>query len=143
MRRRSTIALALTALLLVPALAAARGPSPAEILHNPRLLARYLGLTEAQQAQAKPLFDTLATTLKSIAQQEKVQRDGLAAELDKPNPDACTAGGFVVKIHDLYEQTETALKTFDTAFSAILTPDQLAKYNALKQLVRLAQGPGT
>jgi Spy/CpxP family protein refolding chaperone len=143
MRRRSTIALALAALLLVPALAAARGPNPAEILHNPKLLARYLGLSDAQVAQAKPLFDTLNTTLKNIAQQEKTQRDGLAAELDKPNPDACTAGGFVVKIHDLYEQTEAALHTFDTAFSAILTPEQLAKYNALKQLARLGQGPRT
>jgi hypothetical protein len=46
----------------------------------------------------------------------------------------------VVQIKGFAEQTEAALHTFDTAFSAILTADQLAKYNALKELVH---GPRT
>jgi Spy/CpxP family protein refolding chaperone len=137
MRRKQTTALVLAALLLVPALAfAARGgrPSPQEILHTPRLLARYLDLSSAQVAQAEPLWQALAASLRTIHEQEKAVRDQLAAELAKPSPDACTAGGFVVRLDQLYEQAEAAARTFDTAFSAILTPEQLAKYNALKQL---------
>ena len=141
MKRMHVLAAALAALLLLPALAeAARDrPSPEQILHSPKLLARYLNLTASQVTQEEALFKTLGESLKAIHEQEKVLRDQLQAELEKANPDACTAGGYVVSIHGLYEQAEAALHTFDTAFSAILTPEQLAKYNALKELVR---GPG-
>ena len=140
MKRARTLA-ALAVLLLVPALASAapRRPSPAEILRSPKLLARYLNLSAAQVTQSEALFKTLGDTLKGIHEQEKVLRDQLQDELDKPSPNACTAGGYAVGLHDLYEDAEAALHAFDTAFSAILTPEQLAKYNALKELVR---GPG-
>jgi len=141
MKRARTFA-ALAALLLIPALASAapRRPSPAEILHSPKLLAKYLNLSATQVTQEEALFKTLHDTLKGIREQEKTLRDQLQAELDKPSPNACTAGGYVVGLHDLYEDAEAAAHTFDTAFSAILTPEQLAKYNALKELVR---GPRT
>jgi Spy/CpxP family protein refolding chaperone len=137
MKRAHVLAAALAALLLVPAIAEAardRRPSPQEILHSPRLLARYLNLTDAQKAQVEPLFTTLNNTLRSIHEQEKQVREQLVAELAKPSPDACTAGGYVVQIDGFVGQAAAALRTFDTAFSAILTPEQLAKYNALKEL---------
>jgi Spy/CpxP family protein refolding chaperone len=138
--KRLHVAAAAFALLLIPALASAaqRGgrATPEEILRNPRLLARYLDLSATQVTQEQALFRTLDESLRAIHQQEEAKRDQLQAELDQPNPDACTAGGYVVSLHDLYEQAEAALHTFDTAFSAILTPEQLAKYNALKELAR-------
>jgi Spy/CpxP family protein refolding chaperone len=144
MKRTHAVAAALAVLLLVPALAsAARNPrpSPADILHSPKLLARYLNLSAAHVTQEEALFKTLGDALKAIREQEKAVRDQLAAELAKPTPDACTAGGYVVRIDALYEQTAAALRTFDTAFSAILTPEQLAKYNALKELAHIGNGP--
>jgi Spy/CpxP family protein refolding chaperone len=138
MQRRHAIAALLAALLLVPALAEAardRRPSPQEILRSPKLLARYLSLTPAQVTQEEALFKTLGEALKAIHTQEKVLRDQLATELGKPSPDACTAGGFVVQIDALIGQAQAAVRTFDTAFAAILTPEQLAKYNALKEFV--------
>lgn len=142
MKRAHVLAAALAALLLVPAIAEAardRRPTPQEILHSPRLLARYLNLTDAQKAQAEPLFTTLGNTLRSINEQEKRVREQLATELAKPSPDACTVGGYVVQIKGFADQTAAASRTFDTAFSAILTPEQLAKYNALKELA--GRGP--
>ncbi|HEV8239046.1 MAG TPA: periplasmic heavy metal sensor [Thermoanaerobaculia bacterium] len=143
MKRLHVVAAALVALVLMPALghAAPRGgrATPEEILRNPRLLARYLNLTAAQVTQEEALFKTLNDSLRANHQQEETLRDQLQAELDKPSPDACTAGGYVVSLHGLYEQAEAAVHAFDTAFSAILTPEQLAKYNALKEL---AHGPG-
>ena len=137
MKRLHVLAAVMAALLLVPALAsAARRPSPEEILRTPRLLAKYLNLSSAQVAQAEPLFKTLGDSLRAIHQQEKTVRDQLAAELGKPSPDACTVGGYVVRIDGFLEQAEAARRAFDTAFSAILTPEQLAKYNALKELAR-------
>ena len=140
MKRAHVLAAALAALLLLPAVAeAARRPSPQEILRSPRLLARYLNLTDAQKTQAEALFTTLNNSLRSIHEQEKGVREQLAAELAKPPPDACTAGGYVVQIDGFVGQAAAALRTFDTAFSAILTPEQLAKYNALKELA--GRGP--
>lgn len=138
--KRLHVAAAAFALLLIPALASAapRGgrATPEEILRNPRLLAHYLNLSATQVTQEQALFKTLDEALRALRQQEEAKRDLLQAELDKPSPDACTAGGYVVSLHDLYEQAEDALHAFDTAFSAILTPEQLAKYNALKELAR-------
>ncbi|HET9766474.1 MAG TPA: hypothetical protein VFS60_06490 [Thermoanaerobaculia bacterium] len=137
MKRLHVVAAALAALMLLPAMAqAARRPSPEEILRTPRLLARYLNLTPAQVTQSEALFKTLGDTLKAIHDQEKVVRDQLQAELEKPSPAACTVGGYVVSLNGFYEQAEAARHTFDTAFSAILNAEQLAKYNALKELVR-------
>src|SRR5687768_4016172 len=88
MKRAHVLAAALAALLLVPAIAEAardRRPSPQEILHSPRLLARYLNLTDAQKAQVEPLFTTLNNTLRSIHEQEKQVREQLVAELAKPS----------------------------------------------------------
>jgi Spy/CpxP family protein refolding chaperone len=142
MKRARLLAAALAAMLLVPALASAapRRPSPAEILRSPKLLARYLSLSATQVTQEEALFKTLGETLKGIHEQEKALRDQLQDELDKPSPNGCTAGDYVVDLHDLYKDAEAARQTFDTAFSAILTPEQLAKYDALKDLVR---GPRT
>ena len=138
MKRAHVLAAALAALLLLPALAEAASDrrNPCEALRNPRLLARYLSLTDAQKAQAEPLYTTLNNSLRSIHEQEKRVREQLVTELAKPTPDACTVGGYVVQIKGFAEQAAAALRTFDTAFSAILTPEQLTKYNALKDLCR-------
>lgn len=142
MKRSHVLAAAVAVLLMIPALAEAanRRPSPEDILHNPRLLARYLSLSEAQVTQSQALFQTLNTALRAIQQQERAVRDQLAAELAKANPDACTAGGYVVQIKGFATQTQAAWQAFDTAFSAILTPEQLTKYNHLKELAGAGRG---
>jgi hypothetical protein len=53
-----------------------------------------------------------------------------------PNP--AMVGGDTINLFDNKQQIGEAWKTFDTSFSAILTPSQLAQYDALKQLARLS-----
>jgi Spy/CpxP family protein refolding chaperone len=135
MPRRRVLALALAA-LLIPSLALAREgrrPSPGEILHSPKLLAKFLNLSDAQVTQEQALFKTLGDTLKGLHDQEKTAREQLAAALGGRNPNACDVGALVIQIDGLHDQAKAALQKFDTDFSAILTPDQLAKYQALKQ----------
>jgi hypothetical protein len=141
MQTRRPLAAALAAFLLLPALASARDrrPTPAEILQSPKLLARYLNLTPDQVVQEEALFRTLKGKLQAIHQEQEAVREQLQNELDKPSPEKCTVGDLVLKVHDGYEQVEAALKEFDTAFTAILTPEQKLKYEALKQLVRLGR----
>jgi len=147
MTKKPLFALAL-ALLLAPAVALAADPStstrgkptPDQILRNPKLLARYLQLTPDQVAKAQPLYVALATTLKNLHDAEQPLALQLETLLQGSNPSACDVGAIVVQIDGLHDQARTALQTFDTAFSALLTPEQLAKYDALKVAAHLGDG---
>jgi hypothetical protein len=136
-QNRRVLAAVLATMLLIPALAAARDrrATPAEILRSPKLLAKYLQLTADQIVKEEALFTTLKGKLEAINQQQKVVREQLQAELAKPSPDKCTVGDLVLQAEGFHDQIAAALEEFDTAFEAILTAEQLVKYEALKQLV--------
>jgi Spy/CpxP family protein refolding chaperone len=146
MRRKLLAATALFALLAVPfAAQAARAPrpNPADLLHNPRALARFLKLTPAQVAQQKQLVEKLRGTTKPLYEQIEPLEDQLHDQLDAVSPNACTVGATVVEIDELRDQIKEAREDFDEAFSAILTPEQLAKYEALKDAVRIGEDEET
>lgn len=145
MKRRllaATALIALIAVTAVPFLAeAARPPkpNPADILHNPRALARYLKLTAAQIDTMKGLLDDLHATTKPLYDQIEPLGTTLRAQLDVASPDALTVGGTVVKIDALRDKIRAAREDFDAAFSAILTPEQLARYEALKDAAKIGE----
>jgi Spy/CpxP family protein refolding chaperone len=142
MRRRLSVATALFAFLALPLLANAapgRGGNPADILRNPRALARFLKLTPAQVETTKQLLQTLHTTTKALYDQVEPLEDQLHGQLDAASPDACAVGNTVVQIDALRDQIREAREDFDDAFSAILTPEQLAKYEALKDAARIGE----
>jgi len=139
-------ALALTA-LLAPALASAAvtadaaaagghgnrgGGDPRAVLHNAKALARFLKLTPDQAKTLQTLEKDLQAKAKPLADQIKPLHEQLRALLDTASPDACQAGEIVVHIDSLRDQIRAAFGQFDDSFSAILTPDQLARYEALK-----------
>lgn len=143
MRRRLSVAL--FTFLTLPLLAAAapgRGGNPADILHNPRALARYLKLTPAQVETTKQLAQTLHNTTKPLYQQIEPLEEQLHSQLDAASPDACAVGNTVVQIDGIRDQIRGAREDFDEAFSAILTPEQLAKYEALKDAARIGEEEG-
>ena len=129
---------AVAALLLALPLAAQppRGPrDPAEILHNPRLLTRYLHLTPDQVTASQKLFTDLKATLDPLRQQEQTLRDAFEAAVAAPNANPCDVGQAALAVHANQEKIKAALDDFDKKFSALLTPDQLARYEALKALM--------
>ena len=130
-------------LLALPAMAQNGGngkPNPDEILHNPRALARFLKLTPAQQETLKTLSQELEAKVKPIREQQKALREQLEDQLDAASPNACTIGDTVLDIHENYEKIEAAVKDFDTKFTAILTPEQKRRYEALKEAAKLLRG---
>ena len=139
MRRRLSVATALFALLALPFLAeAAKRPgNPGDVLRNPRALARYLKLTPAQLETTKQLVKTLHDTTRPLYQQIEPLAEQRRNQLDEASPDACAVGETVVRIDALRDQIQGAREDFDEAFSAILTPEQLAKYEALKDAVKI------
>ena len=144
MRRRLSIATAIFAFLALPLLAeAAKRPgNPGDILRNPRALARYLKLTPAQIETTKQLLQTLHDTTKPLYQQIEPLEEQRRSQLEAASPDACAVGNTLVQIDALRDQIRGAREDFDEAFSAILTPEQLAKYEALKDAVKIGEEEG-
>ena len=144
MRRQPVLLIAaFAALLWVPALAAAApARGPAQILSNPRLLARYLRLTPEQVQQQRQLVQALRADVEPLREQRKALREDLREALEGGSPDACAVGAIVVDLSELRGQIRGELEEFDDAFSDILTPEQLARYEALKEAVRLLRGGG-
>ena len=142
MRRKPVLfAAAFAALLWLPSLAAAApARGPAHILSTPRLLARYLRLTPEQVQQQRQLVQALRADVEPLREQRRPCARSLRAALEGGSPDACAVGAIVVDLSELRGQIRGELEEFDDAFSAILTPEQLARYEALKEAVRLLRG---
>ena len=134
-RRMSLTPAALLVLLALPQAAQAQQGrrDPGEILRNPRLLARYLKLTPAQITAAQRLAADLKTVVEPLRQTQKTLRETLRADLDAASPNACTVGTDLLALRDNREKIKAALQDFDGKFSALLTPEQLARYEALKE----------
>jgi Spy/CpxP family protein refolding chaperone len=137
MNRKGFVLLAAVAIvLLAPLVAQAGPPGPGELLRNPRALARYLKLTPAQVTTYRQLLDQLEAKLKPLRAEQKTLRKDLYDALEAATPNACSIGDIAIDIHEVGEKSKAALHEFDVAFSAILTPEQLAKYEALKEAAR-------
>jgi Spy/CpxP family protein refolding chaperone len=142
-RRAASILAAAALLLLALPLAAqpSKGPhDPAEILHNPRLLARYLHLTPDQVTATQKLAADLKAALDPLHQQGQKLRDAFQAAISAANANPCDVGQAALAIRANDQKIKAALDDFDTKFSALLTPDQLARYEALKALVHPGDG---
>jgi Spy/CpxP family protein refolding chaperone len=143
--KNRAILLALTAvvaLLVLPLAAGAqqaneKARNPRAILTNPRLLARYLKLTPDQVKTEQQLFQELKAKLDPLREARKTLRETFHNDLAESTPNPCTVGQDAIALHDNAEAIKAALQDFDTKFSAILTPEQLTRYQALKAAARL------
>jgi Spy/CpxP family protein refolding chaperone len=136
--RNATLALAafLTLLALPFAAQAQRGPAnPADVLSNPRALARYLRLTPDQIRTTQQLFADLHKTVEPLRQTGKTLHDAFEAALAATPQVPCNVGDAAVAVYNNNQKIKAAFEDFDARFSAILTPEQLARYEALKALV--------
>jgi len=141
-------ALALTALLgtlALPALAASHPAAPpppptdagtaSNLLHHPKALARFLGLSADQATQLNGFSTTLQAAEQPLRQARPPLCQQLRTDLAVTSPDPATVGKDTLV--DNKDQIRDAREAFDTSFSAILTPAQLVKYDTLKQLAHL------
>jgi Spy/CpxP family protein refolding chaperone len=136
MKTRTTVLLLAVLLALPFAAQAAQQRDPESILGNPRVLARYLRLTPAQVAAARPLYETLNAAVRPLRETQRGLREAFYAELEEDNANACDVGQAALDLHANKDQIRAARQVFDDAFSALLTPEQLARYEALKELLR-------
>jgi Spy/CpxP family protein refolding chaperone len=132
--RRSTLPLAFaalaTALAVSSAVAAPRPPLPG--CNNPRAIAKYLKLTEVQVAQTKVLREDLRDAVEPLRAQLEPIRDQIRTALDAAHPDALGVGTLVVQADGVHDQIRTLQEDFESDFEALLTPEQLAKWQTLQ-----------
>jgi Spy/CpxP family protein refolding chaperone len=96
------------------------------------LLAGYLGLTDAQKAQAKTIFGNAKTAAQPIRSQMQEARTALNAAIKAGQPvDAAAAA-----VGNLFGQLTTIQAKAQEQFRAILTPEQLATLDQFRGRVR-------
>lgn len=104
--------------------------------------ADYLDLTEEQQAAAKTIFGGVREQLGGQREARMALHQELREALDAPAPDAQAIGELVIEMHGLRGQFRTVLEAADSEFSALLTADQLDKWEHFKELRQRRRGHG-
>jgi protein CpxP len=120
-----------------------RGPADGERGAQFRLqrMAKVLELTEAQQEQARSLFEQQrpkAEEARKAMREHQAQVDELMAA---PNPDPTAVGDAVIALRQLREQHRADRDSVDEAFKAILTPEQLSKWEVVQAMRPGRGGP--
>jgi Spy/CpxP family protein refolding chaperone len=110
-------------------------PTPVQMAaHRLSRLTTLLSLSEAQQTQATTLFTTEATSLSGLRQSMRTARAALKSAIQ--NNDVATITAQSQAIGSLTGQEMEARAVADAGFTALLTPEQQAKYQQLER------GPG-
>ncbi|HEV7672278.1 MAG TPA: periplasmic heavy metal sensor [Thermoanaerobaculia bacterium] len=142
MQKKRLVVLGLAALAILFAVAPVRAQEEggdnkaiAEFIQHPQVLVRALHLTAAQTATLRTLATAARTAIRPIGNEIKDLSEQIRTALESANPDACAVGALLVSRHGKYEDVEALLQGFDDDFSAILTPDQLTRYEALKDRI--------
>lgn len=138
------LALLLGSLCVLPAFADHGGPGSSGFgdgaLTSPRLLSHYLNLSATQNTQLQGFLKTLNTAVQGVRTAQGPLCQTLRTDVAAAHPNATTVGNDYLALIDNQDKITTALTAFDTSFSAILTADQLTKYDHLKQIVGLGDG---
>ncbi len=138
--KRSTASFAL-AFLLAGVLAAQtsgrRGPPPGLLelgkggVNSACLDA--LGLSDAQKTAIAQLRSDLGAAVQPLFVERRGFHEQIDAALQATTPDPTAIGRLVIADHGVGEQIRTEHERFQTRFEAVLSPDQLTNYRALRE----------
>jgi Spy/CpxP family protein refolding chaperone len=138
---RKTILAVLGAVVIAlgvgPAAAMAQPPPPGE--RGPGMgrgdrMARFLGLTDQQQAEIKKLMEAGRGDHQGLWEKMKTNREAMEQALDSANPDPAAVGELAIEAHKLHQQMKALRDAQDTAIRDLLTPDQKVKFDAMKAM---------
>ena len=89
---------------------------------------RALDFTEDQRAQAKALREKFRTELESLREQRRGKAQALRTALESEQPSAVEIGELVIAQKNLREQRLNTREGFREDFKALLTAEQLKKF---------------
>ena len=142
MKPTLTLRIALVLAVLIPAVAFAgpgfgprgergeRGGPGRHFLPPPG----YLDLTDEQIEAAEAIRGDLHQQLRTLRENFSAQRQELQDLLDGADPDPAAVGNLVIGLHGERDSLHAALTAADAEFSALLTPEQLVKWESFKEL---------
>ncbi len=145
MKHRKTIvflALALLALLPLAAIAepdrGQRGRGPGRGMFPPP---GYLDLTDEQIEAARAIRESTRGEMQALREEKRTLHEQLKALLDGDSPDATEVGELTIELHGLRQQTRAILEAAEAEFAALLTSEQLEKWENFKELRQNRRGP--
>jgi Spy/CpxP family protein refolding chaperone len=96
-------------------------------------IAAALNLTDAQKAQVATLHQQMKAQMAPLMQQSRQQRAELKTLMNGVNPDATEIGQKTMAANATKAQMKAIHDDFKTKFTALLTPDQKAKFAQMQQ----------
>ena len=94
-------------------------------------LATVLSLTDAQKTQVEQLREKTKAAMEPLFQEHRQLREAVQTALEN-DADAATVGAAVIAAHEHGEKIRAVRDQHETELAAILTPEQLERWNALK-----------
>lgn len=138
---KRTLSLFLGAMLVVGASAFAAGAGdhwkaaggPAQMMeHHDAHLVKALSLTADQQTALQKLHQDLAAKAQPLMAQRHQQMQEIHALLDGGSADAADIGQKTIDAHTTGQQLKALHDDFNAKLSALLTPDQLTKFQQIQ-----------
>jgi Spy/CpxP family protein refolding chaperone len=97
-------------------------------------MARFLGLSEAQETRVRELMEARRAEHEALREKLDKNQDDLEKALEGASPDPVAVGELAIEGHRLHEQGRALREAQDTAVRQLLTPEQQAKFDAMKAL---------
>ncbi len=94
----------------------------------------YLDLSEEQVEATQALREAVREDVQAQREQTRALRDQLEAALANGSPDATEVGQLVIELHQQKEARRSARESIESQFTALLTEEQLEKWENFKEL---------
>ena len=114
--------------------------------------ARFLELTEEQQAVAREAFERQRPAMREIHEGLRENREAQRRALESESPEPCLVGELAIEGHALQERARALREESKKALETVLTPEQKQKLEALEAVEgfggprgpwgRRGEGPG-
>jgi hypothetical protein len=92
-----------------------------------------LGLSDAQKTAIAQLRSDLGAAVQPLFGERRGFHQQIDAALQTGTPDPTSIGRLVIADHGVGEQIRTEHERFQTRFEAVLSPDQLTNFKALRE----------
>jgi Spy/CpxP family protein refolding chaperone len=105
---------------------------------DPGRLADYLSLTEAQKTQVQQLREKTKVAIGPLFQEHRQLAEAVRTALEN-DADAATVGAAVIAAHEHREKMRAVREQHEAELEALLTPEQLARWQALKDARKMRE----
>ena len=107
---------------------------------DPDRLASYLSLTEAQKTQVQTLQEKTRAAIEPLLQERRQLAEAVRTALES-KADAATVGNAVIAAYEQGEKIRAVHDQLETELEALLTTEQLSRWQALKDARKMMPPP--